>query len=134
MNYLTFSGKKVPHHVISVHLPNAIGVEEEKALGLSWDVSRDELFVKVDVMSVSKRKSGSTKVIISEVTGKCILDMKQVAPKLRLRDCLSIHSKPFDPLGFVLPVRMVGNLLFRKSLQVMNTRESRETNKSFLES
>ena len=55
--------------------------------------------------------------------------MKQVVPKLRLRDCLSIHSKPFDPLGFVLPVRMVGNLLFRKSLQVMNTRESRETNK-----
>ena len=125
----TFSGEKVPHHVISVHLPNAIGVEEEKALGVSWDVTNDELFVKVDVTSGSKKKSGSSKIIISEVTNKCILDMKQVVPKLRLRDCLSIHSKPFDPLGFVLPVRMVGNLLFRKSLQVMNTRESRETNK-----
>ena len=99
--------------MISVHLTNDIGIEEEKALGLSWDVSKDELFVKVDFTKGSKNKSGSSKIIISEITDKFILDMKQMAPKLRLRDCLSIHSKPFDPLGFVLPLRMVRNLLFR---------------------
>ena len=124
----TFSGEKVPHHVISVHLPNQIGVEEEKALGLYWDVAADEFYVKVDVTCGSKKKSGSSKIIISEDSGRCIIDTKQLVPKLTLRDCLSIHSKPFDPLGFVLPVRMVGNLLFRKSLQVMNTKESREAN------
>ena len=37
--------------------------------------------------------------------------------KLNLRICLSFHSKPYDPLGFVLPTRMVGNILFRKTIQ-----------------
>ena len=36
--------------------------------------------------------------------------------KLTVRICLSIHSKAFDPLGLVLPTRMVGNLLFRETL------------------
>ena len=39
--------------------------------------------------------------------------------KLTVRICLSIHSKAFDPLGLVLPTRMVGNLLFRETLQFL---------------
>ena len=39
--------------------------------------------------------------------------------KLTVRICLSIHSKAFDPLGLVLPTRMIGNLLFRETLQFL---------------
>ena len=91
----TFSGEKVPHQVISVYLPNAIVVEEEKALGLSLDVFRDELFVKLNITKGSKKISGSPKIVISEVTGKFILDIKQMAPKLRLQGYLSIQLKIF---------------------------------------
>ena len=38
---------------------------------------------------------------------------------LMLRISLSIHAKTSDPQGLVLPTRMIGNLLFRKSLQTI---------------
>ena len=38
-NEWKFPGEMVPLHVLSVHLPNAIGIKEEKALVLSWDVA-----------------------------------------------------------------------------------------------
>ena len=34
-----------------------------------------------------------------------------------LRICLSLHAKPYDPLSLILPVKMVGSLLFRNTLQ-----------------
>ena len=40
-------------------------------------------------------------------------------PVLTLRIGLSFHAKTYDPLGLVLPTRMIGNLLFRKSLQLL---------------
>ena len=40
-------------------------------------------------------------------------------PKLTIRMSLSFHAKVFDPLGLVLPTRMIGMLLFRTSLQEM---------------
>ena len=39
--------------------------------------------------------------------------------KLTIRICLSVHAKTYDPLGLVLPTRMIGNLLFRESLQLL---------------
>ena len=42
-----------------------------------------------------------------------------ISLKLCLKDCLSVHAKCYDPLGLVLPVKMVGNLLFRETLQKM---------------
>ena len=44
---------------------------------------------------------------------------KQMKMVLTLRISLSIHAKTYDPLGLVLPTRMIGNLLFRKSLQTI---------------
>ena len=38
-----------------MHLPNQISADEEKALGLSWDVQNDLLSVKVDVTKPSKK-------------------------------------------------------------------------------
>ena len=34
--------------------------------------------------------------------------------------CLSLHARPYDPLGFILPVKMIGNLLFRRTLQSLS--------------
>ena len=50
------SGQNVPEQVISVALPHAIGINEEKALGIHWDVVKDQFFIKVDV-SVGSKKS-----------------------------------------------------------------------------
>ena len=44
---------------------------------------------------------------------------RSVKPVLTLRIGLSFHAKTYDPLGLVLPTRMIGNLLFRKSLQLL---------------
>ena len=39
---------------------------------------------------------------------------------LTIRICLSIHANTHDPLGLVLPVKMIGTLLFRETLQHIN--------------
>ena len=43
------SRQNFTQEAISVQLPNAIGVDEEKALGIFWDVSRDEFYFKLDI-------------------------------------------------------------------------------------
>ena len=43
--------------------------------------------------------------------------------KLTLRICLKFHMKIFNPLGLVLPTRMWRNLLFRCTLQIIETAE-----------
>ena len=47
------------------------------------------------------------------------LDRINIKPYLTIRACLSIHAKTYDPLGLILPTKMVGNLLFRETLQKM---------------
>ena len=42
-----------------------------------------------------------------------------VKPHMSLRICLSLHARPYDPLGWILPTRMVGNLLFCETLQFL---------------
>ena len=44
---------------------------------------------------------------------------KDIQPKLTLRICLKFHMKIFDPLGLVMPTKMIGNLLFRITLQII---------------
>ena len=39
---------------------------------------------------------------------------------MTVRDCLSLHARCFDPNGLILPVKMSGMLLFRKTLQVLS--------------
>ena len=42
-----------------------------------------------------------------------------IKPKLTQRFCLRFYMKIFDPLGLVMPTKIIGNLLFRISLQVI---------------
>ena len=109
------SGQDIPQQVISVHLPNQIAEDEERALGVNWDPKVDTLCIKVDVAKPPKREKKKNKfsVIITS------LDTVQVKPILTLVAALSIHAKCYDPLGFVFPCKMIGNLLLRKSIQVL---------------
>lgn len=110
------SGEDIPIQTIQVSLPNAVQADEEKALGLSWDVKPDLLSVKPAMLA--DKKKGGVAVLTAVDNGAFILNPSLT---LTLRLCLSVHAQSFDPLGFVLPVRMVGNILFRKTLQFLKT-------------
>ena len=73
----------------------------EKALGVYWNMDTDEMFIK---LSLTEEERSS-------------IFWKSLKPKLTIRICLSYHARCFDPMGFVLPTRMIGNLLFRISIQ-----------------
>ena len=83
--------------------------QEEKALGIHWNVEQDNLFIKGE--SISKNKSCAPFINFQE----------NPKLKLSLRCCLSLHSKPYDPLGLILPIKMNGNILFRQTLQFLST-------------
>ena len=109
------SGQEVPDQVIAVHLPDQIQAEEERALGVDWDVVNDMLSVKVNIAKPSKKIKKKHRYIV-EISPTNIVT---VAPHLTLRIALSIHAKAYDPLGLVLPCKMIGNLLLRLSIQVI---------------
>ena len=90
--------------------------EDEKALGLRWDTVKDILFVKVDVLKQQK-KPGKNKyeVFIDYLPAPSVT----VKPQLSVRIALALHMKPYDPLGFIFPVRMIGNLLLRNTIQTL---------------
>ena len=116
------------------------GYEEvEKALGLYWCLKEDKFFVKLELneedMKLLKNLGMDLPVLAdTSGTGPAPLDVYRdglpghsardvlVAPvrqKLTLRICLKFHMRIFDPLGFVLPTKMIGNLLFRTTIQVI---------------
>ena len=72
------------------------------------------LYVKADFEKSGKSNWSCTTI---EVTAGPT--SVRVLPHLTLRVCLSLHSRPFDALGFILPTRMIGNILFRNTLQLM---------------
>ena len=97
-------------------LPKELEINEEKALGISWNINAHSLYVKADVAMLGKKvKRGTTSV---EVFVSSNYDVS-IAPHLTLRACLSLHTKPIDALGFVLPTRVISNLLFWTTLQTM---------------
>ena len=109
------SGEDIPEQLIGVKLENAIGADEEKALGIYWNVKDDEFYVKANLGKPSKKhKKNDIKVEVIDESFTV-----QIKPHLTLRVCLSLHAKAHDPLGLVLPTRMIGNLLFRGTLQVL---------------
>ena len=111
------SGEDIPEQLIGVTLENAIGIDEEKALGIYWNVKDDKFYVKANLDKPSKKPKKND--ITVEVDGIEYLINITIKPHLTLRICLSLHAKAYDPLGLVLPVRMIGNLLFRKTLQAL---------------
>ena len=87
----------------------------EKALGIQWIVTTDLLRVKPEVCYGGNKRKGKPVSLLPYLS-----DIgKFISLKLCLKDCLSVHAKCYDPLGLVLPVKMVGNLLFRETLQRM---------------
>ena len=109
------SGEDIPEQLIGVKLEDAIGEDEEKALGLYWNVKEDEFYVKANLGKPSKKhKKNDIKVEVIDNSFTI-----QIKPHLTLRVCLSLHAKAHDPLGLVLPTRMIGNLLFRATLQAL---------------
>ena len=115
------SGDDVPDQ----QLVNVDDVEEEKALGIHWDVKNDKLFVRVRA-GAKKKLSFSSTIVIS------LLDIvENPTLRLRLRDCLSLHARAWDPLGIILPVKMNGSLLFRETLQHLNSKAKAITTENF---
>ena len=102
------SGSKNPDVLIG---PSSDDSLIEKNLGVVWQVTQDLLQIKPNVSYGNKRKGERVSLlpIISDVN-------KVIKINLRLRDCLSVHAGCFDPLGLVMPVKMVGNILFRDYL------------------
>ena len=109
------SGDDVPIQSITSPEPKAA---EEKVLGMFWDVKTDRIFVQIRVEG--KRKNFS-------ISLSSIIDNPKL--KLTLRECLSVHAKAFDPIGLVLPLKMNGNLLFRKTLQFLSNSIKTEDSK-----
>ena len=96
-------------------------MDEEKALGIFWDVSKDEFYFKLDISAGGKKVS--KKIDLKPyLGGDTTLPLSKALPpiSLTIRICLSIHAKTHDPLGLVLPVKMIGTLLFRETLQNIN--------------
>ena len=107
------SGQNIPEKKVSIKLPNAIDPEEEKALGVFWNVKEDEFYVKPGLTDKEKSLIDTRSIDVSETV------KRPVKPVLTLRIGLSFHANAYDPLGLVLPTRMIGNLLFRNSLQTL---------------
>ena len=110
------SGQLLPDVIIGASAPNVSDIQDERALGLYWDVGQDLLYVKADLNKSSKNVRRGALAVQVTIDG---FSNVTVAPHLTLRACLSLHSKPYDPLGLVLPTRMIGNILFRSTLQIM---------------
>ena len=106
------SGQDIPEQFISVKLPNQIGVDEERALGVSWDVKNDKFFIKPNLLSPGKKQKKPN----FQVELLPTLDGINVKPHLTLRAGLSLHAKSYDPLGLILPTKMIGSILFRETL------------------
>ena len=108
------SGQKQPDVCIGVVLPDQIGINEEKALGVYWNVTDDTFYIKADLIKASKKVKHGVKS--AEVMVDPTLQVS-IAPHLTLRVCLSLHSRPFDPLGLARPTKIIGDILFRNTLQ-----------------
>ena len=94
----------------------------EKALGVQWMVRSDMISVRVSLELGNKRSPKAVSLVPQlGLDCRCPELIRNPGIKLSLRICLSIHAKTFDPLGWFLPTKMVGNLLFRETLQYLNS-------------
>ena len=80
----------------------------------------DEFFVKLDISEDDRQLLDQ---LDKGATPSNDQLPREVKPRLTLRICLRFHMKIFDPLGLVMPTKMIGNLLFRFSLQVIKKEE-----------
>ena len=83
------SGQNIPEQIVTVKLPDAIDLEEEKALGVFWDVKNDEFYVKPGITD-DEKKLVDWKSIDRNIGKSASLMMK---PLLTLRISLSISCQ-----------------------------------------
>ena len=76
----------------------------------------DEFFVRLEISEEDRELLDQLDKGTSPSTDQM---PREVKPKLTLRICLRFQMKIFDPLGLVMPTKMIGNLLFRITLQVI---------------
>ena len=71
-----------------------------------------------DLLAGTERTSKAMNEVKNSVQGSMAgaVGASEVKLKLTLRICLSFDSKPYDPLGFVLPMMIVRNILFRRTI------------------
>ena len=110
------SGEDSHEIMIGLTLPDAVSSNEEKALGVYWNVKEDTFYIKSNLTKVRKRVKRGVKAIDVSVSEQFLVT---IAPHMTLRACLSLHATPFDALGLVLPTKVIGNILFRNTLQVI---------------
>ena len=93
------SRQNFTQEAISVQLPHAIGVDEEKALRIFWDVSKDEFYFKLDITAGGKKVSNKID-LKPYLGGDTIFPLSKDLPpiSLTIRICLSIHAKTHDPM------------------------------------
>ena len=109
------SGDKTAGEMVIGPFPECVNSLTEKNLGIYWNVTEDVLRICPDLSYGGNRRSGKGKSIVPYLDNF----EKFCGLGLMLRDCLSIHAKCYTPLGLALPVKMRGNILFRKTLQYL---------------
>ena len=118
------SGQNIPEHIVGVKLSDETEFDEERALGVGWDVFHDQFFIITESEDNLTRRPPKSGEVIDHLGPEY-----PIQPVLTLRICLSKHARAFDPHGLVLPTKMVGNLLFRKTLQHMKQELKEKVNK-----
>ena len=75
-------------------------------------MKNDKFSIKPNLLSPGKKqkKPNFQVEMLPSLNGIC------VKPHLTLRAGLSLHAKSYDPLGLILPTKMVGSILFRVTL------------------
>jgi len=94
-------------------LPNQLGQEDNKALGVGYYVDSDRLFMMVSI-NFSKRKQKMR-------TGVDLLEgevREQTPDPLTRRELLSQVAGLYDPIGLATPVKERGAILVRRAFQV----------------
>ena len=102
-------------------LPNQLTSEDDKALGLGYNVNEDNLHVMVSVnFSKRKRKMRLGKDLSKE-------DVRKYTPNpLTRRQLLSQIAGLYDPLGLVAPAKQKGAILVRRAFQEVKAHFGRE--------
>ena len=60
------SGQDIPEQLIGVQLPNAIASDEERALGIHWDVKNDKFYMKSNLAKPGKKHKKTDVVVVDQ--------------------------------------------------------------------
>ena len=67
-------------------------------------MEKDDLFIKSNLEKPGKKSKKSD--IEVNISPNSEFNKIQIKPHLTIPVCLSLHSKPYDPMGFILPTKI----------------------------